>query len=41
MVFQYVVVLILNTVGLEELLKCPAAKSSRLRVNVDVHGTLQ
>jgi len=41
MVFQYIVVFILNSVGLEELLKYPAAESTRLRVNVDVHGTLQ
>ncbi len=40
-VFQYVVVFVLNTVGFEELFQSPAAESTRLRVNVDVHGTLQ
>ena len=40
LVFQHVVVLVLNTVGLEELFQSPAAESTRLRINLNVHGTL-
>jgi|TARA_B110000014_G_C20074650_1_gene560842 hypothetical protein len=41
MVFQYVVMLICNAVLLEELFQSPAAESTRLGVNVDIHDILQ